>query len=43
VFEEAGKDDLCELGHVLYDETVTLNTPADDRGEFWFGEHAGKV
>lgn len=43
VLEEAGKYDFCELGHVLYDETVTLSTPADDGGEFWLGEHAGKV
>jgi hypothetical protein len=41
VLEETGKDDLCELGHVLYDEAVALGTPADDGGEIWFGEHAG--
>jgi len=43
VLEETWKDDLCELGHVLYDKTVALCTPADDGGEFWLCEHAGKV
>ena len=43
VFEETGKDDLCELCHVLYDETVALSTPANDGGKFWLGKHAGAV
>ena len=42
VLEETGKDDLCELSHVLHNETVPLSTPADDGGEFWLCEHAGK-
>jgi len=42
VLEETGKDDLCKLSHVLYDETVALSTPTNDGGKFWLGEHAGK-
>lgn len=40
VLEEAGEDNFCKLGHVLYDEAIALGTPADNVCKRRVFEHA---
>jgi hypothetical protein len=42
VFEESGKDNFCEFGHVFDDEAVALGAPADDGRKRRVLEHSTK-
>ena len=43
MLEETGENDLCKLGHVLDDEAVTLDTPADNVCKHGILEHPNKL